>query len=390
MDLLRVATVGTYPPTQCGIATFGAALRSAMAPGLDLPASPVIRTVDAGDTSPSRPEVSIEWHPGDPDAVTRIVEITSACDALIVQHEFGIYDGFDGAAVVDLVARATVPVVVVLHTVPAAPSATQRAIIEALGQLADVLVTLTDAARRRLVRDYAVGTARVEVILHGATPNFPTFDEERRRRRADRPTLLTWGLIGPGKGLEHAIDAIAVLHELGHQPRYVIAGETHPKVRQHHGESYRESLVARAADRGVERFVEFDDRYRSLEELAALVRSADLVVLPYESREQVTSGVLVEALASAKPVVATEFPHAREALAGGAGLTVPHEDPHALAHALHALLVDPTAIAAARAIAQRDGAAMFWPTIGRQYLTLARSVVDAHEQGTSFAIAVGR
>ncbi len=138
--------------------------------------------------------------------------------------------------------------------------------------------------------------------------------------------MLTWGLLGPGKGIEWAIDALSELSDLQPQPEYVIAGATHPKVRERHGEEYRDMLVDRAARSGSAPHVSFDDTYRDLVSLTELIHSADLVVLPYDSRDQVTSGVLVDAVAAGRPVVSTAFPHAVELLASGAGIVVPQRD----------------------------------------------------------------
>jgi glycosyltransferase involved in cell wall biosynthesis len=139
--------------------------------------------------------------------------------------------------------------------------------------------------------------------------------------------LLTWGLLGPGKGIEWAIDAVADLADIRPRPTYVIAGATHPKVHAQSGESYREMLASRAAASAANGSVFFDDEYRDLRSLMDLIRSADLVVLPYDSQEQVTSGVLVDAVAAGRPVVSTAFPHAVELLASGAGIVVPRGDP---------------------------------------------------------------
>ena len=117
------------------------------------------------------------------------------------------------------------------------------------------------------------------------------------------------------------------MRDLDPAPRYVVMGQTHPNIVRHSGEAYRESLQALAVERGVDHLVEFDGRYRGTTEILAEIRKADIVLLPYLSRSQVVSGVLVEAVASAKPVVATAFPHAAELLAEGSGIVVPHEDP---------------------------------------------------------------
>ena len=126
----------------------------------------------------------------------------------------------------------------------------------------------------------------------------------------------------------------------------MIAGQTHPKVLEREGEAYRDSLRARAEDLGVSADVEFDPDYRNPDALMDLVRSADVVLLPYDSTEQVTSGVLIEAVAAGRPIVATRFPHAVELLADGAGLLVPHQDVPAMTEALRAVLTQPGLAAA--------------------------------------------
>jgi glycosyltransferase involved in cell wall biosynthesis len=116
----------------------------------------------------------------------------------------------------------------------------------------------------------------------------------------------------------------------------------------------------------------FDAGYQSLASLNALAQSAAAVVLPYDSTDQVTSGVLVDAIASGRPVVATAFPHAVELLATGAGIVVDHDDPEALVVALRRVLTEPNLAGAMADEARRLAPAMAWPMVARQYLQLAR------------------
>ena len=184
--------------------------------------------------------------------------------------------------------------------------------------------------------------------------------------------ILTWGLLGPGKGIEFAIEALAELRDLDPLPRYIVLGETHPNIVRHSGELYRHSLQALAVERGVDGIVEFDNHYRDTSEVLAEIRKADVVLLPYLSRDQVVSGVLVEAIASAKPVVSTAFPHAVELLAKGSGIVVPHEDPGAIAEALRLLLTDRRAAAVAAAVARVQAASLTWENVARRYEGLTR------------------
>jgi glycosyltransferase involved in cell wall biosynthesis len=231
---------------------------------------------------------------------------------------------------------------------------------------------MTPTARRRLLHGYPVDPARVTLIPHGAADNRVPPGE-----RPARPTILTWGLLGPGKGIEWVIDGLAELRDLKPEPRYLVLGETHPRVVERDGESYRQGLMDRATRRGVGHLVEFDDRYLSIAALGRLVIQADVVILPYDSREQVTSGVLVEALASGKPVIATGFPHAVEMLGGGAGLIVPHGDSTAMAAALRRVLTEPGLAARLGAEAAALAPQLLWPAVADRYRTLAVELVEA-------------
>jgi len=207
---------------------------------------------------------------------------------------------------------------------------------------------------------------------HGAPANLST--EAGARDPARLPVILTWGLLGPSQGIEWGIEAMALLRDLEPRPRYVVAGQTHPRILERQGEEYRDSLVARAAALDISHLVEFDGVYRSSKASLALIREADIGLLPYRSREQVVSGVLVEAIASGKPVVSTGFPHAQELLGQGSGIIVGHGDVEAIADALHRLLTDPELSFRMAAAARRQAPGLFWGNVGESYVQLVREV----------------
>jgi glycosyltransferase involved in cell wall biosynthesis len=188
--------------------------------------------------------------------------------------------------------------------------------------------------------------------------------------------MLTWGLIGPGKGVERVVDAMGSLHGLPGRPRYLVAGRTHPKVLAADGEAYRNARMEQARRGGVADSVHFDTGYRSVSMLTALIQSAAVVVLPYDSTDQVTSGVLVDAVACGRPVVATAFPHAVELLGSGAGIVVDHDDPDALASALRRVLTQPRLAGTMAAEARRLAPELAWSGVARAYLGLARKTLS--------------
>jgi glycosyltransferase involved in cell wall biosynthesis len=361
--------VSTFPPTRCGLATFTASLGRALARTARIG---VVACVDARGDSAGATEVVAEWVRGSRRSLAEAVEALDGYDAVILQHEFGLFSGPDGEDVVELAEQLSPPLIVVLHTVLQEPSLNQRRIVERLAARADHVVVQSKVAREWLLAGHAIPASRVTVIQHGAPANFGV--RPRAGASGRRPVVLTWGLIGPGKGIEYAIEALSELRDLDPAPRYVVLGQTHPNIVRHSGEAYRESLQALAVDRGVDHLVEFDGRYRGTAEILAEIRKADIVLLPYLSRSQVVSGVLVEAIASAKPVVATAFPHAAELLGEGSGIVVPHEDSSALAAGLRTFLTDSDAAELAAAVARVQAATLTWENVGLHYAELTRAV----------------
>jgi glycosyltransferase involved in cell wall biosynthesis len=354
--------LSTFPPTPCGIATFSAALAHGLAThGADVR---VVRLAD-GTPAAGAPVVG-ELVPGSAASIGAATALLNDCDVAVVQHEYGLYGGTDGDDVLDVLGGLDVPSIVIAHTVLARPTPNQRTVLEAAAAMADQVVVMSDAARVRLCAGFDVDPDRIATIPHGAAvpPPGPTVV-------GGRPLLLTWGLLGPGKGIERVVDAMSSLQDLRPRPQYLVAGRTHPKVLAADGEAYRNARIGQAWRTGVAASVTFDDDYRDVPSLTALIRSAAVVVLPYDSTDQATSGVLVDAIAAGRPVVATAFPHAVELLASGAGIVVDHDDPDALALALRRVLTEPGLAQEMAAEAARLAPGLGWPVVAEAYLHAA-------------------
>jgi polysaccharide biosynthesis protein PslF len=358
--------LSTYPPTPCGLATFTAALaRGLSANGA---AVSVVRLSDGPPSESAR--VIGEMVNGSPTSVAACAELLNQSDVAVIQHEYGIYGGVDGDEVVDVIDGLRVPSIVIAHTVVKDPTRHQRSVLEAVAARADQIIVMSDAANERLRSGFDIDRHKVTTIPHGAT-----VPASASCVRGGRPTLLTWGLMGPGKGIERVIEAMGSLNDLPGRPRYLVAGRTHPKVLAADGEAYRDARMEQARCSGVADSVHFDTGYRNVAMLSALIQSAAVVVLPYDSTDQVTSGVLVDAVASGRPVVATAFPHAVELLASGAGIVVAHDDPDALASALRRVLTQPRLAGEMAAEARRLAPEMAWPVVADAYLRLAHRLL---------------
>lgn len=371
----RIGLVTTYPPTQCGIATFGSALVHAFeATGHRVDV--VCIDDDPNGASMGLPVIARLVN-GVPDSIRRSVTALDRCDVAIVQHEYGIYGGPDGEDVLTLLDAIGVPTIVILHTVPLEPSTRQRSILIDICEKAERVVVMTRAAYTRLTELYPIDPANVVVISHGAAAPTP---HPAGQPAAAPPELLTWGLFGPGKGIEHVIDALALLAEQGLHPIYTLTGVTHPNVLAREGDVYRQSLMQRARDAGVGDQVIFDATYYSVVELTRLIASAELVILPYDSKDQVTSGVLVDAIAAGRPVIATAFPHAIELLSTGAGIVVPQADPPALAEAIRIGLTNTEAFEKMVVEAAALAPTLLWPAVADEYLALCEELCVTSER----------
>lgn len=365
-----LAVLSTYPPTPCGLATFAAALTNGLSEIGIRDVGVVRAAVDESRSDDMR--VVAVLRPGSTSSRRAVARRVNDYECLLLQHEYGIFGGDDGSEVLDLLGDLEVPVVTTLHTVPLKPSASQRRILERIVEQSAAVVTMTDTAHARLVTGYDVEPSKVTTIVHGATvPRIlgaPSHTSET--------TFLTWGLLGPGKGIEWVIDALGELAFRGIAARYVVAGRTHPRVLEHSGEAYREMLIRRATALGIEGRVDFDPSYRPLGSLLDLISASTCVVLPYDSDDQITSGVLVDAVAAGRPVIATRFPHAEEILSGGAGLLVPHASPTALADAMEKVATDRGLVANMAMVAATMAPAYRWTSVAADYADLAAQVTN--------------
>jgi glycosyltransferase involved in cell wall biosynthesis len=372
------ALLSTYPPTQCGLATFSAALFTHLrGPGGRVGVVRVLDEPVPGEPVPRRaPEVVHDLVNGSDRSTAAAVEVINSFDVAIVQHEYGIYGGPDGQDLVPLLYALRVPSIVVLHTVLARPTTRQRTILEDVIDAAGAVVTMTRTARTRLLDIYGTSPEKVFVIPHGSADNRVAVAP----RAANHPPMaLTWGLLGPGKGIEHAIAAVALLRDREQRVAYTVVGQTHPRVRARDGEAYRSLLGARASSLGVEDLVRFDARFLPAGILGDLIGAADVVLLPYDSLEQVTSGVLIEAVTAGKPVISTAFPHAVEVLSGGAGLVVGRQDPAAMASALDRVLTEPGLSARMSRRAADLAPQLLWPSVALSYRDLAAAVARSYD-----------
>ena len=361
---LKVAMIGTYVPRKCGIATYTADMVEQL--GIyqnDLETT--VYALDQGDRFGDYAEdVVLIDHTSRAAYLATARKINaSGADAVWLQHEFGIFGGPDGELVCELVDCLAAPLIVTFHTVLSEPSANQRRIIEHLLTRSSRVMVMSQHGRELLIERYAAPPELVAVVPHGA-PDRPFGRESEFKAKlglTGKNVLMTFGLLGPGKGLEQVIAALPTIVARYPETVYRIVGATHPNLVASHGEAYREGLVAMAEKLGVAEHIVWENSFLDTPALLDQLEACDIYVTPYINLQQATSGTLSYAVALGKAVVSTPYVHARELLADGIGVLVEPNSSEAIARGVIGLLADRAILDATRRRAYEVGRKTIWP-----------------------------
>ncbi len=378
--LRRVAILGNHLPRQCGIATFTSHLQDAVAEASPTVDCFVIAVNDPGTHYSYGEHVRFEISEAEIASYRRAADYlnVNAVDVVSLQHEFGIFGGKAGSHVLLLLRELRMPVVTTLHTVLRAPNNAQRMVMEALAETSERLVVMSAHGAETLESTYGVARSKIDVVPHGI-PKLPATADSKRRTGVDgHAVLLTFGLLSPDKGIEHAIEALPAIVAAHPETLYVVLGATHPHVKARHGEAYRLMLETRARQLGVDQHVIFHDRFVSQEELTEFLAAADIYITPYLNPEQSTSGTLAYALGSGRAVISTPYLYASELLAEDRGVLVPWRDPVAIGSAVIRLLDDDQLRLNMQQRAAAYGHTMLWPSVGARYVDSFTHARDTH------------
>jgi glycosyltransferase involved in cell wall biosynthesis len=380
--LRRIAVVGNSLPRRCGIATFTTDLHQAISASRPTLETCIVAMTDHGQTYDYPNAVTFEVQDDNIEEYIRAADFLNAgrFDTVCLQHEFGIFGGEAGGHVLELLSRLTMPVVTTFHTVLANPTAAQRAVMERIVDASSKVIVMANKGRELLRSVYQVPDDKIEVIAHGI-PDVPfvTPDAAKARLGFDgKSVIMTFGLLSPNKGIEVMIDAMPSILKRRADAVYVVLGATHPNLVREQGEAYRNRLMRRVRELGVEDHVVFLDRFVDLPTLLEFISMCDVYVTPYLNEAQMTSGTLAYSFGLGKPVVSTPYWHARELLANGRGVLVPFGDAAAIASKIAELLTDDVRRQAMCRRAYAVSRTMTWERTAEHYMSVFESASQGH------------
>ena len=376
----HIGYFSTYPPRECGIANFTKDLVDSISKS-DGSKSSII-AINEKDAIYDY-ERCVKWRIRRDDAEDYVKAAeyvnSSNIQLLVVQHEFGLYGGDYGEHIKLFLDNVKKPVITTLHTVQ--PNFDQKAIevLKYIAEKSESIIVIAHAAIDMLEHQ-GISSEKCVIIPHGC----PTVSSKNNLSIKEsiglkgRLVTSTFGLINSGKGIEYAIQALPEV--IKKEPRiiYLIIGETHPEVRKHEGEKYRNELTRLVSELGLEEHVKFINRFVTKRELIKFLQATDIYVTPYISPNQISSGALIYALGAGKAVVSTPYYHAKEVLANGRGILCKFEDSESISASIGRLLDDEFRLKIQKK-AYKYSRRFLWKNVAKKYVNLIKSITENNE-----------
>ena len=341
----EILFVTSYPPRECGIATYSHDLLRSIQEKFGQSFSLKVCALEAeGEQHHYTDEVKYILQSSDLGAYEELAAELNFDDNLslvVVQHEFGLFGGDCGQYLLGLICMLNKPVITTFHTILPHPDELRKKIVEAIAHHCVSIIVMTKNAANILESEYGILPEKIAIIPHGTHVISPVENTTRPTKKyfKGRTLLTTFGLLGPGKSIETALDALPDIVQAFPDVLYLIIGKTHPAVLKEDGEQYRNILQQKVIDLGLKDHVRFVNRYVSLQALLGYLQRTDIYLFTSRDPNQAVSGTFSYAMGCGCPTISTPIPHAKELL-GNAGVIVPFQSPGSLAEAAKVLLAD--------------------------------------------------
>ncbi len=375
----NIAFLSTYSPRECGIATFSEDLITAI-DSFDKLNTSVIAINNSKKYAYGK-KVTLEI---EQDKVEDYIKLAkklnkSDIDILVIEHEYGLFGGERGEYILDLINNLEIPVITTLHTILPEPDLKQRMIINKLGEKSAKIVTMANNTKRILQKVYGVEHEKIDVIHHGVPK------KQIRSREVlkgiygfeSKQIISTFGLIGPGKGIENGIEAMAKVVKENKDVVYLILGQTHPALKEE-GLKYRKKLEELVDELDLKEHIKFNNKFLTKNEIIEYLQMSDIYLTPYLGKDQAVSGTMAYAVGYGKAIVSTPYLYAREMLSFGRGMLAEFNNPDSMADCINKILKNPDKKARMERETIKLGRTMYWDKIAQQYIEMFAKIIKAN------------
>ncbi|MEO8234154.1 MAG: glycosyltransferase [Flavobacterium sp.] len=344
-SLSEVLFITSYPPRECGIATYSEDLIKALNNKFQQSFKIKVCALESEfEKHNYSNEVNYVLETDNQNSYLELAEDINENENIsmvLIQHEFGLFRTNE-EDFIQFLKSLNKPIVVVFHTVLPNPSLTEQKMLQEIDNCTNSFIVMTNASSKLLVEDYQINQDKISVIPHGTHLVEHSNKDVLKEKYgvAGRKIISTFGLLSSGKCIETSINALRTIVKKHPEVLFLVIGKTHPTVVKKEGEKYRENLEARITALQLNRNVKFINNYLPLNELLEYLQLTDIYLFTSKDRNQAVSGTFSYAISCGCPIISTPIPHAVEVLENGTGIIIDFENPIQLAEQVNHLLDD--------------------------------------------------
>lgn len=344
-DLSEILFITSYPPRECGIATYSQDLIKALNNKFSNSLSIKVCAIESGKSNFSYPaEVKYILNTSivsEYKILASTINNNNHLKIVLIQHEFGFFKKQE-QAFLQFIYDITKPIIIVFHTVLPKPDYLLKSEIKNITSACESVIVMTHISAGILTDDYGIPEQKISIIAHG-THLVSHLNKKTLKKKYGlngRKVLTTFGLLSSGKSIETTLDALPAIIKHSPDIAFLIIGKTHPEVKKQEGEKYREKLEQLVKQNSLQKNVIFINKYVELPELLEYLQLTDIYLFTTNDPNQAVSGTFVYAMSCACPIISTPIPHARELLTENTGITFDFQNSEQLAGNVIRLLND--------------------------------------------------
>ena len=341
--LSEILFITSYPPKECGIATYSQdlvnALNNTFNHSFKINICP-LAVENEQYVYAKTPEYTLN-----PNSKISFIKLAfrinknNRIKTVVIQHEFGFFSK-EKKKFLQFLQTLNKPIVIAFHTVLPNPDELLKIKVQQISSIAESIIVMTHASEKILIKEYGIPKQKITVIAHGThlVPHLDNGFLKNKYALSGKKVLSTFGLLSSGKSIETTLEALPAIIKQNPDVLFLIIGKTHPSVVKQEGEKYRQMLEAKVEALHLQDHVQFINYFLPLPNLLEYLQLTDIYLFTSKDPNQAVSGTFSYAISCGCPVISTPIPHACEVLKNDAGIIIDFEDAEQLSKAVISLL----------------------------------------------------